>query len=111
MTQQRRQHYPTPETLWGDCTIKSWDRKARGWFGIWLNALASMLPYASQETINKINALVLLTIKQANAGSLSPNEAISKIIPKQALTIEEIFHIKKQRSLYGLYTDEDYTIN
>ena len=113
---QIKRHYPSPESLWGDCTIKSWDRKSRGWFSTWLNALASMTPFATQQTINKINNLVLSTIKQANEGTLTPIEAISKVRPLDALTTEEIFYIKKQVSLYGdkigtFYLEDEHSIN
>lgn len=95
-------HFPHPKDLWGDYTVETWSRQQRGWLEIWLHALASLIIFADQSTIDRVNPFVQLIIKQAKEGKLTYQETITSIRPEDVFTKEEMEYIKKDMITNGM---------
>lgn len=95
-------HFPHPKDLWGDYDIPNWTRLQRGWFEIWLHALASTIIFAEQSTIDRVNPFVQLVIKQAKEGKLTYQEAVTSVRPEDVFTKEELEYIKQDMKINGM---------
>jgi hypothetical protein len=102
MTNKISLHFPQPKDLWGDYTVEHWTRQQRGWFEIWLHALASTIIFAEQSTIDRVNPFVQLIIKQAKEGNLTYQDAVTSVRPVDVFTKEELEYIRSDMEQNGV---------
>ena len=79
---------PTPEDLWGDCEV-DWEPRHKNLWKLWLKGIASIIIFAEQHVIDRVNKDVRLAIEFAKSGKLSPTNCILIISPAALISFEE----------------------
>ena len=82
-------HPPTPEDLWGDCTIAGWTPRNQAVWNLWLTSIARLIIFADQNVIDRVIKVISETIAKAKEGTLSPEKAIRAIRPSSLITQDE----------------------
>jgi hypothetical protein len=93
--------FPTPKEIWGDYTVKYWDKHTNGRFGLKLIGLSSLLIHVPDHVSERVQREVNDIITQAKSGLATYDEVIGKISVDMVLSNNEIEAMISSIDTYG----------
>jgi hypothetical protein len=92
---------PTPEDLWGDCSIPNWNEQNKTLWKLWLSGIAAVIIFANQSVIERVANVVKETTLKAKAGDMTAEESIEIISPNNLISKKEWDEINNSAKKQG----------